>query len=69
MNPFRIGQAQHQSPSEEVVRDCHRDLIVARFQGQRSGAILQRTSPVGKLSRSFLVETDESFTLYVELPA
>ena len=53
MNPFRISQAQHQSPSEEVVRDCHRDLIIARFQRQREGAILQRTSPVGKFSRSF----------------
>src|SRR5207237_3035292 len=34
MNPFRISQAQHQSPSVEVVRDCHRDLIIARFHRQ-----------------------------------
>jgi hypothetical protein len=55
-NPFRISQAQHQSPSVEVVRDCHRDLIIARFQRQREGAILQRTSRVGKFSRSFLLK-------------
>src|SRR5437899_1150128 len=56
VNPFQISQAQHHSPSEELVRDCHRDLIIARFQRQREGAILQRTSPVGKFSRSFLLE-------------
>ena len=33
MNPFRIRQAQHHSPSEEVVSDCHRDLIIARLRG------------------------------------
>jgi len=56
MNLFRISQAQHQSPSEEVVRDCHCDLIVAGLQRQREGAILQRTSPVGSLSRAFLLK-------------
>src|SRR5262249_31327906 len=56
MNPFRISQAQHQSPSVEVVRDCHRDLIIAPFQRQREDAILQRTSPVGKFSRSFQIK-------------
>jgi hypothetical protein len=53
MNSFGVSQAQHQSPSEEVVRDCHSDLIIARFQRQREGAILQRTSPVGGFSRLF----------------
>src|SRR5262245_19298472 len=43
MNTIRISQAQHQSPAEEVVGDCHRDFVVARFQRQRKGAILQRT--------------------------
>jgi hypothetical protein len=41
MNSFRIRQAQHQSPSEEVVRDRNGNLIIARFQRQREGAIFQ----------------------------
>ena len=53
MNSFRISRVQHQSPSGEVVRDCHRDLIIARFQRQREGAILQRASRVGIFSRFF----------------
>src|SRR5262249_33432523 len=56
MNPFRISQAQHQPPSEEVVREGHRDLIIACFQRQREGTIFQRTPPVGKFSRSFLLK-------------
>src|SRR5690349_19385551 len=56
MNPFQISQAQLQSPSEEVIRDCHRDLIIACLQGQREGSVLQRTSRVGKFSRSFLLK-------------
>src|SRR5215510_1716068 len=54
-NSFRVSQAQHQSPSVEVVRDRYRDLMISRFQRQREGAILEGTSPVGKFSRSFLL--------------
>ena len=32
VHPFRIREAQHQSPSEEVVRECYCDLIITRFQ-------------------------------------
>jgi hypothetical protein len=56
MNSFRIRQAKHQSPSEEVVRDGHGDLVVTGFQHQRHCAILERASPVGKFPRSFLIE-------------
>jgi len=58
MNPSRISQAQHQSPSEEVVRDCHRDLIIARFQRQREGAILQCRS---KVVMSYLGKVEMSY--------
>ena len=49
MNPIRISQALLHSPSEEVLRDCYRDLIIAHFQRQREGAILQRPSRVGDI--------------------
>src|SRR5215472_2731593 len=55
MRPFSIRKAQHESPSVEVVGDGHRDLIVARFQKQWEGTILEGTSPVGKFSRFFLL--------------
>src|ERR1700687_4574052 len=48
MNSFGISQTQHQSPSEEVVRNRYSHLIITHFQGQREGAILQRASRVGK---------------------
>jgi hypothetical protein len=60
MNPFWIGEAKHQSPSEEVVCECYRDLIIARFQRQREGAILQRTSPAGLPSRALRRITPKS---------
>jgi hypothetical protein len=41
MSPCRVGQAKHQSPAEKVVRNCHRDLIVARFEGKHYGAVLE----------------------------
>jgi hypothetical protein len=35
------SEAQLQTPSVEVVRDCNRDLIIARFERKREGAILE----------------------------
>src|SRR4051812_46527340 len=53
MNTLGIGEPQNQSPAVEVVGDCDRDLIIARFQRQREGAVFQRTTSVGELSRGF----------------
>src|SRR5258708_32711507 len=49
MNPFRISYTHFKSPSEEVVRDCYCDLIIARLQRQREGAILNAVEPSGVL--------------------
>src|ERR1041385_1210020 len=56
VNSLGVGQAQHQSPSEEVVRDRYRDLVIAGFQRQGEFAIFERTSRVGKSSRSLHLE-------------
>jgi hypothetical protein len=62
--PLPDRQAKHQFPSEEVVRECYRDFIIARFQRQDEVAIFQRTSPIGILTRVFQLKE-----IFVRIPA